>query len=339
MRRWLRSPIAAALFIGSLVALHAQSELPPEQRLDGFNVIASPDHPFGSVSAELALANAKRLGATTIAVVLFFWQANPASPNLIRGSDMPDDELRAAIRDAHELGLSVVVKPHIWVPQSWAGAVAMNSEANWRQWFANYQTELDRVAHVAEEEHADALVLGTELAKTSQRPEWNGLIGSVRSIYSGRLLYVAHNTEEAEEVPFWRSLDAVGVSLYPPLGADDDRLGRHTKMAAIADRLDTLASHTGKSIIVGEIGLRSAQGAAAKPWESPEERATAEAPMLQADVLADWLAALKRPSIRGTLIWCWLTDPDAGGPTNTDFTVQSKPAESTLRCAWTGACE
>jgi hypothetical protein len=338
MRRWLRLPIAAALFIGSLVALHAQSDLPHEQRLDGFNVIASPDHPFGSLLAKLALANAKRLGATAIAVVPFFWQANPASPNLVRGSDMPDDELRAAIRDAHELGLSVVVKPHVWVPQSWAGAIAMNSEANWRQWFANYQTELDRVAHIAEEEHADALVVGTELAKTSQRPEWDALIGSVRSIYSGRLLYVAHNTEEAEEVPFWHRLDTVGVALYPPLGADDDRLGRRAKMAAVADPLDALAAHTGKSIIVGEIGLRSAQGAAARPWESPEERAAAPAPTLQADVLGDWLAVLKRPSIRGILVWCWLTDPDAGGPMNTDFTVQGKPAERTLQCAWTEAC-
>lgn len=339
MRRWLRSAIAAALFIGSLVALHAQSELSREQRLDGFNVIASPDHPFGSEAAKLALANAKRLGATAIAVVPFFWQANSASPNLVRGSDMPDDELRAAIRDAHELGLAVIVKPHVWVPQSWAGAVVMNSDADWRQWFANYRNELDRIARIAEEERVDVLAVGTELAKTSRRPEWEEVIGSVRSIYSGRLFYVAHNTGEAETVPFWHRLDAVGVSLYPSLGADDDRAGRRATMAAVADRLDTLAARTGKSVIVGEIALRSAQGAAAKPWESPEERASAPDPALQADVLADWLSVLNRPSIGGTLIWCWFTDPNAGGLKNTDFTVQGKPAEQTLQCAWTGACE
>jgi hypothetical protein len=339
MRQRLRLAIAGALVIGNLVAIDVRSEALSEERLDGFNVIASPDHPFGGAAAKAALAKAKGLGANAIAVVPFFWQANSASPNLVRGSDMPDDELRAAIRDAHELGLAVVVKPHVWVPQSWAGGVLMDSKANWRQWFANYQTELDRIAHVAEEEHAEALSVGTELANTSQRPEWDALISSARDIYSGRLFYVAHNIEEAEKVPFWHSLDAVGVSLYPPLGVDDDRRGRRTKMEAIANQLDALASHTGKPIIVGEIGLRSAQGAAAKPWESPEERASAPAPMLQANVLADWLAALKRPSIYGTLIWCWLTDPDAGGPKNTDFTVQGKPAERTLRCAWYGQCD
>jgi hypothetical protein len=339
MRQWPRSTIAAALFIVTLVALDAHSEPLREQRFDGFNVIASPDHPFGSASAKLALANAKGLGANTIAVVPFFWQANPASPDLVRGEGMPDDELRAAIRDAHELGLAVVVKPHVWVPRSWAGDVVMNSDANWRQWFANYRSELDRIAHIAEEERAEALAVGTELAKTSQRPEWEELISNARDIYSGRLLYVAHNMGEAEKVPFWRNLDAVGVSLYPPLGADDDRLGRRAKMGAIADSLDALASRTGKPIIVGEIGLRSAEGAAAKPWESPEERVSAPAPILQADVLADWLTALKRPSIHGVLIWCWLTNPDAGGPKNTDFTVQGKPAERTLRCAWTEKCD
>ena len=44
---------------------------------------------------------------------------------------MTDAELRAAIRDAHALGLAVFVKPHVWVPDNWAGAVAMGSEADW----------------------------------------------------------------------------------------------------------------------------------------------------------------------------------------------------------------
>jgi hypothetical protein len=339
MEQWHWPVLSVALLIATLLSLSAQPGPEHEPRLDGFNVIASPDHPFGGAAAKVALANAKRLGANTIAVVPFLWQANPASPHLIRGQDVTDAELRAAIRDARALGLAVLVKPHVWVPQSWAGAVSMNSDADWRQWFANYRDELDRISHLAQEEHADALAVGTELAKTSQRPEWEGIISSVRSVYSGRLLYVAHNADEAESVPFWPSLDAVGVSLYPPLGADDDGVGRRAKMATVADRLDALAARTGKSIIVGEIGLRSAQGAAAKPWESTEERASAPDPRLQADVLGDWLTVLNRPSIGGTLIWCWFTDPDAGGMKDTDFTVQGKPAEQSLQCAWTGACE
>lgn len=159
-----------------------------------------------------------------------------------------------------------------------------------------------------------------------------------RSLYSGRLLYIAHNVKGAKAVPFWDKLDLIGVSLYPPLGNDDDRAYRLSVMRAAAGGLDELAVRTAKSIVVGEIGLRSAQGAAAKPWESAEERIVAPDPALQAEVQTDWLAILDRPAISGVLVWSWLTDPDAGGLTDTDFTVQGKPAEHVLMCAWTQSC-
>jgi hypothetical protein len=329
---------AAAFTIGALTSFGARSEPVSERQFDGFNVIAVPDHPFGSTSAKLALTNAKELGARTVAIVPFLWQSSPTNPDLVRGTDMSDDALRAAIRDAHALGLTVLVKPHVWVPNSWAGAVGMTSEAAWQDWFANYRRELERIAGIAKEERAEAFAIGTELDGTTQRTEWNALIDAVRKLYSGRLLYVAHNVEGVEKVAFWDRLDLIGVSLYPPLGADNNRDYRLRAMRAVADRLDTLAAQTGKSIIVGEIGLRSAEGATAKPWESAEEREAVPDPSLQAQVIADWLEILDRPAIRGVLIWRWLTDPDAGGLTDTDFTVQGKPAEHILTCAWTQRC-
>jgi len=335
-------PALADRALLAVLALLALSPMRPQpasgERLDGMNVIMAPGHPFGSESARHSLADLKQLGAGAIALVPFLWQSSPGSPDLVRGDDMPDAVLRAAIRDARALGFAVVLKPHVWVPASWAGAIAMDSEDGWRRWFANYRRELVRIAGIAEDEKADALVVGTELALTTARPEWLDLIDGARARYSGTLLYVAHNADEAEAVPFWSRLDAIGVSLYPPLGADDDRSGRQSAMRAAADRLDALAARAGKPVVVAEIGLRSALGAAAKPWESAEERASAADPSLQAAVLADWLAVLDRPAIRGVMIWRWFTDPNAGGPADTDFTVQGKPAERVLQCAWTGAC-
>ncbi len=109
-------------------------------------------------------------------------------------------------------------------------------------------------------------------------------------------------------------------------------------MRVVADKLDAIAVATGKRIVVGEIGLRSAVGAAAKPWESAEERESAPDPLLQAEVLADWISVLDRPSIHGVLVWRWFMDPGAGGPVDTDFTVQGKPAEGVLLCAWRLRC-
>ena len=138
------SPILALAFVFvTIMWVEARSEPMPERRYDGFNVIVTPGYPFGSASADLALANAKQLGASAVAVIPFLWQPSPNSPDLVRGKDMDDDELRAAIREAHALGLAVLVKPHVWVPQSWAGAIVMHSDADWRQWFANYRARID----------------------------------------------------------------------------------------------------------------------------------------------------------------------------------------------------
>jgi hypothetical protein len=308
------------------------------RRLDGFNIVATPDHPFGSPSAGRALSHARQLGASAIAVIPFLWQSSPSASDLVAGSDMSDDALRAGIRQARGLGLAVIVKPHIWVPDSWAGAIEPASEQGWQIWFARYSAQLERIARIASEEGADVLAIGTELAKTSRRPEWKDVIAGARAVFPRTLLYVAHNADEAEAIGFWPLLDVIGVSLYPPLGSDDDRAGRLAAMGAVAARLDALSGRWGKPVLVAEIGLRSAKGAAAKPWESAEERTAAAAPQLQADVIADWLAALDRPAIEGVLIWRWFTDPAAGGSNDTDFTVQGKPAEAVLSCAWTAIC-
>ena len=199
------------------------------QRIDGFNVIVAPGHPFGSSSAKHALIAARRLGATTIAIVPFLWQPSPSSPDLIRGTDMGDEELRQAIRQARALA-SVVVKPRVWVPDSWAGAIEPLSEQARSTWFAHYRGELDRIARIADAEGADVLAIGTELTKVTQRPEWAELIATARAAFPRTLIYVAHNIDEAEVVPFWHLLDAIGVSLYPPLGADHDRAGRLAAM-------------------------------------------------------------------------------------------------------------
>ncbi|MGY3452139.1 glycoside hydrolase family 113 [Bradyrhizobium sp. USDA 4353] len=336
MRRMFMPLVARSLVFGAYAGCLLDPAL--DGRLNGFNIVATPDHPFGSAAAEQALSMAKRLGATSVAVIPFLWQPTPSAPDVVAGNAMSDEALRAAIRQARRLDLTVIVKPHVWVPGSWAGAVEPASEQDWKAWFARYQAELERIACIAADEGADVLAVGTELAKTTRRPEWSAVIAAARSAFPRTLLYVAHNADEAEAIAFWPLLDVIGVSLYPPLGADDDRGGRIAAMDAETRRLDALSDRWRKPVLVAEIGLRSAKGAAAKPWESAEERAAPVDMQLQADVIADWLAVLKRPAVMGVLVWRWFTDPSAGGRAETDFTVQGKPAEAVLSCAWAGVC-
>src|ERR1700694_1240636 len=99
--RSLRVAVKVLLALSLSIAVLAPAR---GQRLDGFNVIAAPGHPFGSPSAQRALIAARRLGATTVAIIPFLWQATPSSPDIHSGNDMPDDALRRAIRQARGQG-------------------------------------------------------------------------------------------------------------------------------------------------------------------------------------------------------------------------------------------
>ena len=291
---------------------------------------------LGSLAARESIARLGRTGADTVALIPFLWQASPSDPLVVRGSHMSDDELARGIDQARAAGLHVLVKPHVWVPNSWAGAVEMRDEDAWRLWFTNYATAVAGIARVAAAAGAHRFAVGTELARTSQRPEWRAVIGGIRGLFSGPLLYVAHNAAEAARVPFWPSLDAIGASLYPALGPDDAPGVWSAAMGAEVAALEVLAGRQARPVWVCEVGLRSAQGAAARPWESAEERAAAADELLQARVLAQWWRELDRPSVAATLIWRWLSSPDAGGRDDTDFTIQGKLAEGVMTALWRG---
>ena len=328
--------LARRALVAGLAAAPSLVRAQPARRAHrGFNLVATARAPLGSAAAAESFARMAALGADSVAIVCFLWQASPQAGTIVRGNDMGDAELAAGIRQARAARLSVMVKPHVWVPESWAGAVEPRADA-WRGWFDGFQAALLPLARLSQAEGAQAFCLGTELRRTSRRVEWWEVIARIRAVYRGTLLYTAHNAEEAGLVPFWPALDAVGVSLYPALGADDAPGAWQAAMAAEAARIDRIAAAVGRPAWVTEIGLRSARGAAAKPWESAEERDATPDGALQAAVLSRWLAVLDRPSVAGVLVWRWFSDPAAGGPADTDFTVQGKPAEALLRARWAG---
>ena len=46
------------------------------------------------------------------------------------------------LEQAQAAGLLTIVKPHVWVPEGWAGQIAMTNPAAWTQWFAGYRKAL-----------------------------------------------------------------------------------------------------------------------------------------------------------------------------------------------------
>ncbi len=346
-----RRGLLAAPFLLPLPALGqpARSRLPAEAAAPAAAPVATPGpgaawrgvnmaqvetHPFGGPDARLALRRAAAAGADSVAVVPFLWQSGSTSPEVSLGSDMSPAQLQAGIQQARELGLRVVVKPHLWVQGGQPGQIMLANAEAWRRWFASYTTGLLHLARLAQEAGAEAFSVGTGLSRSLARPEWRGLIGQVRGAFRGKLLQVVDSTEMADQVQHWDQLDAIGLKLYPALGRDDGPEEWTPVMRREAERMDRLASRWRRRIWVAEVGLRSAAGAAARPWEVVEDRRTQPDARVQAEVLARWLFHLDRPSVEAVLVWRWFTDPLRGGPQDTDFTVQNKLAEGVMLGAW-----
>ena len=94
-------------------------------RLDGFNVIASPGHPFGGASARRALGNARRSAQPRSQWCRFCGRPVRRAPISSAVQTCPTTSCAPHSQGPYAR-LAVLVKPHVWVPQSWAGAVAMS---------------------------------------------------------------------------------------------------------------------------------------------------------------------------------------------------------------------
>lgn len=298
--------------------------------LRGVNLIETDNARFGSGAAMESFSRIVALGANAVALIPFLWQRSAQVTDVTLGDALPLQRLAAGIAQARAAGLQIIVKPHVWVPQAWAGAI--EPTGGWGPWFTSYGAQLLKIARLAQVQRVGELVIGTEIAKASQRPEWVQLITAVRQIFNGQLTYVAHGADEVEHFAHWRLLDRVGVSLYPPLPGTAAQRGK--AMDDALRRVGLVARRAGKPIFIGEIGLRSAHGAALRPWESAEERHAAPDGALQAAVLGEWLDAAERAAVRDILIWRWFSDPRGGGSADTDFTIQNKPAEQAIAALW-----
>lgn len=313
--------LAGVLFATSVCGCSAAPAEPAPWM--GANVKVSAQAPWGSAAAQASLDRLAGSGAHSGLLVAFLWQAGTSSNDPVLGSDSSAELVRAGLRQMRKAGLQPVLKLHLWIPGHWAGDAAPSDTV---AWFSAYRQAVLQLAEVAQEEGATALVVGTELRKLQDAAQWPALVAAVRQVYRGRVLYVADGLEHAESFRYWSSFDAVATSLYPKLSADAST--RQAQMADIAARLQALGRKTGRPLWVAELGLRSAAGSLGAPWESPEQRQAPVDTQLQAQVLEEWRQVLARSGVEGIGIWCWYTDPHAGGAGDSDFTVQNKPAQA-----------
>lgn len=301
---------------------------------------------FASDNFKQSVTNLKNTGATYVSLVVPYYQSNTGSTDINPGWNTPtDDSLRAGIDYAHSIGLAVAIKVHI---ESYTGEWRAHINPGDRAtWFARYGDRLVHVGTIGKAHNVEMIVLGTELVSMatyarngSNTQNWIDMIGRVRGVYTGKLAYDANSNNNNDDVfsnekkfiGFWSSLDYVGLSTYYTLGSGDNSVDAIKSQWDYWNKNDIMAfaERVGKPILLSEVGYRSIGGARFNPWDSGrgggydgQEQAN-----LYEALLSYWN---DYPYVQGVYWWDWQVNPNAGGPGDTSYTPQRKPAEEVMK--------
>jgi hypothetical protein len=292
---------------------------------------------YGSPASAESLAKLHALGVNWISITPFGFQRG--TPEIRFGGEHvweSDDSLRGATKQAHALGIKVLLKPHLWIRNE--AALDSGTPADLTRWFAEYERFIIHYATLATEMKVDALCIGNELKRsTHEEKAWRQIIARVRTVYRGPLTYGA-NFDELEHVRFWDALDWIGVSAYYPL-VDTPTPTRAQLVRAwqpIIQRLATLSRTQNRPIVFTEIGYRSTDRAAWRQWEIPGDapvNLAAQTVAYEAFFEAVW----PQPWLAGAYPWKWFSYPNHTDPSNNEWELEKKPAAAVIGKAYRAA--
>jgi hypothetical protein len=242
--------------------------------------------------------------------------------------------LTRPIREAHALGMKIMIKPHIayWgSPFEWRGVIAFDEEREWRRFFDSYAAWIERVAELSRE--ADAFVVGTELDRTLHHEgEWRRIVEIVRAKTDAPLTYSA-GWDRFEAVPFWDALDAIGIQAYFPL-VEHERLPTAAELdrawAGLIERLERYARQHRRPIVFGELGYNLSAEAAVRPWAYAQ--GGEHAAEVQQRALTAALKAIEASEhVTGAFLWKWFPDSYRGG----NFLKSTPAMREVISSFWT----
>ena len=300
---------------------------------------------YGSETSVTSLQELREIGINWVSITPFGWQRSLSSSEIstvTSAASENTDRLRATVAQAHELGVQVMMKPHIWVSHSeWRGHIDPGTPEGWQDWFASYQSFIVGYARLSQEIGADMFVVGVEFkSSTATHPEeWRQVIQAVREVYRGPVVYAA-NWDEVEHIAFWDALDFIGVQMCAPLSAEvrPDPAGLRESAQAYVGRYRAVSERFDRPVILTEVGYKSISGTAISPYIWPEHlvrEATEPNEQAQADAYCAILETFGEADyVAGIYWWKWFTDPETDEEDETGFSPRGKLAEGLLRSSY-----
>ena len=290
-----------------------------EQR--GVNFTAEGRGGYGGPRAAEILRELPKYGVNSIALVPYGMTRKGMSGIRFGGMERDDDIVHIA-QQAHALGMSVMLKPQIWIPGGFTGDLDFPTAAERDEWFASYREFIVHHADLAVKIKADIFCVGTEMSKlTRHELEWRRLIAEIRKIYKGALTYAAVQGPEFETLTFWDALDYIGLNNYYPLPED-------LSTAAIVAKVEAVQRKFKKPVIFPEAGFASLEAPHRAPWDETRRKLSMgdQARCYEAIYKAFW----GKPWFKG-IYWWKVGTNGFGGPDDGSHTPWGKPAMEVVR--------
>ena len=244
-----------------------------------------------------------------------------------------DEGTVRAVADAHAARMTAMVKPQLWRAEgAFVGDLTMPGDAAWREWFSAYRRFVVHHAIVAEAAGADLFCVGAELSATELRKhDWNEVIAAVRLATGAPLTYAANWGVRAPEIPFWSSLDLIGVDFYDPLGKAEKLSDAQLTDGArrVIAPLAALARESGRPVLFTEAGYPPVRGA----WIAPhdEESRRPRAPEDAARAIAALYRALRAETWwKGVYWWKAFSDGRAAAADERGFNIVGTASEKAI---------
>jgi hypothetical protein len=241
------------------------------------------------------------------------------------------------ILTAHRSGIKVMLKPQVYIPGGWTGALDFGTDQEWEQWEAGYTQYIMHMALIADTTHADLFCIGTEFnnAINKRTNYWRKLIVQIKTRYHGKLVY-SSNWDDWESVPFWNDLDYIGLGGYFPLIEAETPTVEALCEAwrPIRDRLKKFSQQQNRPVLFTEFGYLSVSNCGWRNWElengiksrpiNEQAQANCFDALFSTFFTESWWA--------GGFLWKWFPNGQGHeGYPERDYTPQGKLSETIIK--------